>query len=242
MWDQRCGLGRPPRAPSTPVATRGTRGRVDQWEGTMMSRAYKNRYGRVFYVHAVRRPDGRLRYVMQTRAAGGTRLPAGFEIRENVHGRVTVRRVRPRRFNPLEEQLLLKALEQFRPFAYELDIDGRAATVYASAEDRRCFLESLDAEFAEGFAEALTKALAKRFSPELIEMFRARRKQQNEKRPRYYPLLRFVIVDRRERRFAVERVCFTGESSWIRLEILRLPAAVMKYLPHLGRDSFFDLI
>lgn len=29
-------------------------------------------------------------------------------------------------------------------------------------------------------------------------MFRARRKEQNAKRPRFYPLLRFVIVDKRK--------------------------------------------
>ena len=133
-------------------------------------------------------------------------------------------------------------MADLRPFAYLLDIDGKTATVYASAEDRKCFLESLDAEFAEGFAEALHKALAKRYSPELVDIFRARRKERNARRPRYYPLLRFVLVDARERRFSVERVCFSGQSDWIRLEVLPLSAAVMKYLPHLGRDSFFDLI
>jgi hypothetical protein len=169
-------------------------------------------------------------------------LPADLEVRENVHGQVSVRRKRPRHFSKLEKQLLESAMEQFRPFAYVLDIEGKAATVYASAEDRKCFLESLDAEFAEGFAEALNKALAKRYSPELVDMFRARRKEENAKRPRFYPLLRFVLADKRERRFAVERVAFSGESSWIRLEVLSLPAALTKYLPHLGRQSFFDLI
>ncbi len=134
------------------------------------------------------------------------------------------------------------ALEQLRPFAYELDIDGRMATVYASAQDRKCFAESLDADFADGFADALTKTLAKSYSSDLVAMFRARRREQNAKRPQFYALLRFVIADNRKRLFAVERVCFTGESSWVRLEVMPLSAAVMKYLPHLGRDSFFDLI
>jgi len=205
--------------------------------------SYPNKRGQTYYLHVVSRADGRTGYVMRTRKAGAAAgLPKGSEIRENVHGGVSVRRRRPRRFTPLEEKLLLTAMERVRPFAYELDIDGRAATVYASAEDRKCFLESLDAEFADGFADALTKALAKRYSPELVAMFRARRKEQNAKRPRFYPLLRFVIADKRERRFAVERVCFSGESSWIRLETLPLAAALMKYLPHLGRDSFFALI
>jgi len=212
-------------------------------EGAMEPISYTNKYGLALYLHVVRAADGRTLHVMRKCAAGATaRMPEGFEIRENVHGHVSVRRRRARQFSRPEERLLHAALGRFRPFAYELDIDGKAATVYASAEDRKCFLESLDAEFADGFADALTRALAKRYSPDLVEMFRARRKEQNAKRPRFYPLLRFVIADKRERLFAVERVCFTGESSWIRLEVLPLPAAVMKYLPHLGRDSFFDLI
>lgn len=205
--------------------------------------SYTNKYGATYYLHQVQGSDGRTYNVMRKNPDGAaTRLPDGMEVRENVHGQVAVRRVRPARFTTMEQRLLRAAMDNLRPFAYLLDIDGNAATVYASAEDRKCFLESLDAEFADGFAEALSKALAKRYSPELVEMFRARRKERKANRPRYYPLLRFVIEDRWERRFAVERVCFSGESSWVRLEVLPLSAAAMKYLPHLGRDSFFDLI
>jgi len=205
--------------------------------------SYTNKRGQTYYLHTVRAAGGHANHVMRICADGAiANLPDGLEVRENVHGQVSVRRKRARHFTELEEQLLRSALERFRPFAYALDIEGKAATVYASAEDRKCFLESLDAEFADGFADALAKALAKRYSPELVNMFRARRKERNARRPRYYPLLRFVVIERRERRFAVERVCFSGESSWIRLEVLPLPAAVLKYLPHLGRDSFFDLV
>jgi hypothetical protein len=49
-------------------------------------------------------------------------------------------------------------------------------------------------------------------------------------------------VDTETRRFAVERVCFSGDSGWMRLEVTALTAAMMKYLPHLGKDSFFDLL
>jgi hypothetical protein len=204
---------------------------------------YTNRDGGVYYPHAVRLKDGRTIYVMRMRPNGAVEsLPDGYEIRENIHGQVSIRRRRSRLFTKTEERLLCGALEQLRPFAYELDIDGRSATVYASARDRKCFAESLDAEFADGFADALTKTLAKSYSSDLVAMFRARRQEKNANRPRFYALLRFVIADNRKRLFAVERVCFTGESSWVRLEVMPLSAAVMKYLPHLGRDSFFDLI
>ena len=209
----------------------------------MRSFSYTNAYGDIYYPHVVRLGNDRKAYFMRKNAAGAVAvLPEGYEIRENIHRQVSVRRVRPRLFTEAEEQLLAGQLKRLRPFAYRLDITGRIATIFASAMDRKCFAESLDAEFANGFADALTKTLAGRYSPELVAIFRARRKDKNAKRPRFYPLLRLVIADKDKRRFAVERVCFTGDSGWMRLEVLPLTAAMMKYLPHLGKDSFFDLI
>ncbi len=205
--------------------------------------AYTNGYGDTYYLHVLRRGKGRTVYVMRKRAAGAvSALPTGYEVRENVHGQVSVRRKSRRFFTEAEEHLLTSQIKRLRPFAYRLDITGRTATVYASALDRKCFAESLDAEFADGFADALTKALAERYSPDLVALFRARRKDKNAKRPRFYPLLRLALVDEDTRRFAVERVCFTGDSGWMRLEVLPLATAMLRYLPHLGKDSFFDLI
>lgn len=206
---------------------------------------YTNSNGETFYLHVAISRAGRRVYVMRKGRGPGwkARLPKGYEIRENVHGRVSVRRARQRQITEAEENLIRNHLTRLRPVGYVLDVVGRAATVYASALDRKTFAESLDAEFANGFADALAKALEGRYSPDLVAMFRQRRKDAGHtKRLRFYPLLRFLLVDRQARRFAVERVCFTGEAAWARLEVLALAPAIMKYLPHLGRDSFFDLI
>jgi len=205
--------------------------------------SYTNHYGRTYYLHQRHRADGTTLYLMRASMAGALgALPDDLEVRENIYGSVSVRRRRARQISDIEAELMSAALRQSRPFAYRLDIDGRAATIFASADDRLCFNESLEAEFAEGFAQVLRTVLATRYSSELIEMFRARRDEAHGKRLRYYPVLRFVLADRKQRLFSVERVCFTGERSWIRLATLSLPGALMKYLPHLGRDSFFDLL
>lgn len=205
--------------------------------------SYTSSYGDTYYVHIVRLGKGRTRHVMRKQSDGALpALPAGYEVRENVQGQVTIRHSRPRLVTEDEQELLSSQLQRLRPSGYRLDVVGRAATVYASAQDHKCFTESLDAEFANGFADALTKTLAGRYPPDLVAMFRARRKEEGAKRPRFYPLLRFVIQDTEQRLFAVERVCFTGDSAWLRLDVLPLSAAMMKYLPHLGRDSFFDLM
>lgn len=205
--------------------------------------AYTNVCGDTYHLHAVRLRGGRVAHVMRKTPDGALpTLPEGYEIRENACGQVSVRRRRKKMFTDAEERLLAGQLKRLRPFAYRLDMEGRTATIYASAMDRKCFAESLDADFANGFADALTKTLAGRYSPELVAMFRARRQEKGARRPRFYPLLRFVIEDRKQRLFAVERVCFTGDSDWLRLDVLPLSVAMFKYLPHLGRDSFFDLI
>lgn len=204
--------------------------------------SHTNRMGETYYLHAILHRGGRRGYVMRKRPGSLTRLPKGYEIRENVHGQVSVRRARPRLITEPEESLIRNHLTRLRPNAYVLDVLGRAATVYASAMDRKSFSQSLDADFANGFADALTKALAGKYSPDLVAMFRENRRDERRKPLRFYPLLRFLLVRDDPREFAVERVCFTGDSAWARLEVLPLAPAIFKYLPHLGRDSFFDLI
>lgn len=204
--------------------------------------SYTTSDGATYYLHS-RRRGKRTLYAMGKDPQGAlSALPEGYEVYQNIHGQAFIRRQLPRLISQTEEQLLATQLKRLRPSGYRLEVTGRTATVYASALDRKCFAQSLDAEFADGFADALTRTLSQRYSAELVAMFRARRKERGARWPRYYPLLRFVVQDRQGRLFAVERVCFTGDRAWLRLEVLPLSAAMMKYLPHLGRDSFFDLI
>lgn len=58
------------------------------------------------------------------------------------------------------------------------------------------------------------------------------------------PMLRFSLVDDQKRRFALERWCFRGSiDDWIPLSGYGdLPALVKKFAPHLGRESFFELM
>jgi hypothetical protein len=60
----------------------------------------------------------------------------------------------------------------------------------------------------------------------------------------YQKVLRFTLIDEGSRRFAAERWCFLGSiDDWIPLsgggDLARL---VEKYGPHIGKESFFELI
>ena len=56
-------------------------------------------------------------------------------------------------------------------------------------------------------------------------------------------LMRFVLDDEKSRKFVVERMCFIDPEGWI---FLRGPddlaKLVKKYSPHLGKDTFFELM
>jgi len=203
---------------------------------------HTNRHGVRFHVRAVRDRRGRHVLVMGTSPEGSLQtLPSGYEVRENVHGHVSIRRKGRSRIRTQEEWMVRACVARLKPFAHAVGAEDSSITIYASALDRKCFAGSLDAEFADGFAAALNDALGKRYGGELVEMFRANRRSGKDGKARFYPLLRFRLKDRRRRIFYVERVCFSGDTSWLVLGTMSLPAALMKYVPHLGRDTLFDL-
>lgn len=205
---------------------------------------YKNRFGETFYLHSNTRAR-RIYYKMSKTPTGALEsVPPGFEIRESVNGYVSVGRVRRKLITDLEFGVIVSALGRLHPNCYKAEAQGRHITIFASAEDGKRFSDSIDSDFAEGFATALEEIFSRRYGRELVELFRARRRKQNGTAQviRYYPIMRFELVLKETRNFRVQRIYFSGDKDWLTLETLPLSAAVMKYIPHLGRDSFFDLL
>jgi len=64
----------------------------------------------------------------------------------------------------------------------------------------------------------------------------------------YQKMLRFTLDDKKDRTFRVQRWCFKGSiDDWIDLWVSggiigKLPDLVREFCPHLGRDSFYDLM
>jgi hypothetical protein len=54
--------------------------------------------------------------------------------------------------------------------------------------------------------------------------------------------MRFVLVDEKRRWFHVERMCYLGDADWLLLDGGDLKRLVEDYCPHLGRESFYELI
>ena len=60
----------------------------------------------------------------------------------------------------------------------------------------------------------------------------------------YTPMLRFALFDPKTRMFFAQRWCSRGSiDDWIFLDLPRpLAEQVQKFAPHLGKESFFELI
>ena len=205
---------------------------------------YTNQRGETYHLRHLKLASG-CRYVMSKNSTDALEsLPAGYEIRENANGQVSIGRIRSNRVADLELELVRAAIDRLPAQCYRALAKGPTITVYASAQDGECFANTLDAEFADGFASAMEEIISRKYGHELAELFRAKRQQRDGKKNpcRYYPLLRFHLVDKSKRAFRVQRIYFSGDQDWLTLETLSLSAAVMKYIPHLGRNSFFDLL
>ena len=59
----------------------------------------------------------------------------------------------------------------------------------------------------------------------------------------YQKVLRFTLIDEDDRRFAAERWCFLGSiDDWIPLSGGELAGLIERYAPHIGKESFFELM
>ena len=105
-----------------------------------------------------------------------------------------------------------------------VEAKGDTITVYLANQETSFLEEMLASKFGfanrEGFAAAMEKDLT------------------------YLPHMRFTLVDEGRRRFIAHRWCFRGSiDGWFSLQGSGdLATMVKKFVPHLGQDSFFELM
>lgn len=210
---------------------------------------YINRKGVSYYLHSRAGCDGNTRYTLKRTKEGAlTELPAGYEVVESVNGQASVRRTRVRHISPEEEASVRYGLERHDLSDYRLEIKGLDITVFEPDRDPA----GLAAEFnplmtmPAGIGARVEAMVRERFGEEVVDQYICDRQealqQQVERTVRYTPVLRFKLVDRKNRVFEVARMTYRGEGGWHALDSLPLATAVAKYVKHLGRDSFFELI
>lgn len=150
-------------------------------------------------------------------------LPDGHEVYENPNRQVYLRKIPKVVFTKEELADVEKGLRKHGKLEYfKIDVKKDAIIVYTPGND--------PGELANAFLTPLG------FSRSLPNM---------EKFLHYLPMMRFILVDEERRLFNVERWCFLGGiDGWIPLMGARGPlqTLVQKFAPHLGKESFFELI
>ena len=187
-----------------------------------MSIEHVSRSGKVYYLHGKPGKGGKPNLFFSTDSIGPRVdiVPGGFEIYENVAGQVFLRRL-PKKLIADEELELVRAAlaAQAEEWLHKTEVKKNIITVYETESHDRW-----------------GDALAPWIDPAKEKQFRIRHAY-------YVAVLRFILTDPAQRRFAVERYCFRGSvDRWISLgEVGALPALIKKFVKHLGKESFYEL-
>jgi len=193
-------------------------------EAGIMSIQYTARSGKTYYLHVLAGKNGQPKYHFSTRADGelAESVPPGFEIYENVHGQVFLRRTTPRLINNEELDAVKAALRRHADeWRYKVEVKQNAMIIYEAADN----LSALESIAAPWVSKNAIRQTAVRHTT-------------------YTAMMRFVLADREQRVFLAERFCFRGAADdWIDIggPSQKLPALLRKFIKHLGSDSLFEL-
>ncbi len=184
--------------------------------------SHTNRKGVTFYLHERRSKNGKPRYVFARDVGEGAlgAVPEGYEVTESVASAVvSLVKCRARVLLADEEESVRRELAALGLTAYRVEASEKdKALVVFEPERLTIDLEALSPFGLRGGREDWLL------------------------RGRYLPVVRFVLDDAGRRGFHVERMTYRGDGGWSwPLGHGDLDALAKKVLPHLGKESFFNL-
>jgi hypothetical protein len=182
---------------------------------------HTNRREQTYYLHAGTTKTGKPRYWFSTKAEGDLAgsIPEGYEVYENPDSQVFLRKAKPQLVTPFEVAVVEDGLERYAP-------------------RENCIVDVRDEHIVVYHSERVTLDL-KGFGFGLRELSARYRD--------YMKVMRFTLVDEKSRTFRVQRWCFRGSiDRWIDLYMAgsegKLTDLVRKFCPHIGQESFFELM
>lgn len=188
-----------------------------------MSVEHTDRRGRGWQLCEKKTKTGKTTYYFSMKPGGALvrAVPEGYEIYENPQAQVFLRKRAAQLIRPEELALVEAALAR------------HGESWMFKADANKCAIVVHEASGTGGLDG-------------MYQMFRGRRMTQEEalQSASYQAMMRFTLVDKETRGFTVERYCFRGRiDDWIWLDGPgSLAALVKKYVQHLGRESFFELV
>jgi hypothetical protein len=180
-----------------------------------------NRKRDTYYLHAGTTKTGKPRYWFAKSADRDLveSIPEGYEVYENPDAQVFLRKIVRQVVAPAEVAVVADGLKRYAPGENCIvDVQGKHIVIYHAEK------VNLD---IEGF----------RFGSLALSTIYQR----------YMKVMRFALLDQKDRTFRVQRWCFRGSiDGWIDLwasgSAGTLADLVKKFCPHIGQESFYDLI
>lgn len=197
-----------------------------------MSVEYVNRRGETFYL--CEKQDGeRHRFFFSTAQEANQldKIPEGYEIYEDPEGDPHLQRKDSLKIKSEGRSLVEKKLEKIDhlnrlPNYHLVDVRNGSITIF--------ILDQTPEVMAD----------VNKFVPEAVL---GNLEEFLNQEPTYTAHMKFELADESERKYRVYRRLFYGdqkyeEDKWLYLEGMKsLPNLASKYLPHIDKDSFFDL-
>ncbi len=188
---------------------------------------YVNRKGDTYFLHESKTKTGKPKWFFSKKTEGklAEAIPAGYEIYENHNAQVFLRTIVPLLVTKKEIETVEQGVRKLAKVRYFLVEAKNDSIVVFVANQQGGFLEaSVAARFGISDLEKLTTAMQGYLT--------------------YLPMMRFCLIDEKRRRFAVERWCFLGSiDDWFPLKgCADLSTLVKTFAPHLGEESFYELM
>lgn len=195
-----------------------------------MAVTYTNRKGHTYYLCQGLTKTGKLRYYFARQPKEGSpdQIPEGYRINESVNGVVSLVKDRPPLILPQEVASVEAVLARHpKSHDYRVAVQKNHIVIY---ERLGPDMETLSAIFGK-------------FSPLPPAILRKRIQEELDKMARFSPIMRFILVDADERKFAAERWSYRGDiDHWINVgESGKLEILARRLVPTLGTDDFFEL-
>ncbi len=192
-----------------------------------MAIQHVNRRGDTYYLHEGRTKTGKPRFYFSRKREGtlADAVPPGYEVYENPGAQVFLRKAVPRLVTDEEVGTVERGVREIARLTYFLiDVRGPSIVVHLPPGGAVASLEELAVPWLRQDPAELQRRMQRCLS--------------------YLPMMRFTLVDEQARRFAVDRWCFLGSiDDWFPLSCGGdLGTQVARYCPHLGRESFYELM
>jgi hypothetical protein len=185
-----------------------------------------NRKGKTYYLHQGKTKTGKPKYFFSLKPEGNlvNTMPEGYEIYENPNAQVFLRKIQPQIVTPEEVAIVRDGVKRYAKVEHFIvDVKGKHIVVYLCDQDMAALM-SLPSMGLGGNTAKMQETLLRSVT--------------------YSPMMQFVLEDEQTREFGVERWCFRGSvDDWIMVDGgYDLKALVKKYAPHLGQESFYELM